>query len=221
MAWQPIQSPMRLPSESRSLWLATDAGHLHPALAGDLETDVAIVGAGLTGLVAAWLLTEAGRRVAVLEQGRIVSGETGHTTAHVTELVDTRYHVIERDFGYEGAQLVARSNHERDRPARAHVPDARDRVRLRARAGVSLLRTRDRHQLPAEGTRRRRPCGRARGVHAGGAAAVRDGRCAPRGTTGTISSPAVPARPRGAHRRAWRADLRADAHDGRHRRRAV
>ncbi len=112
MAWQPIQSPMRLPSESRSLWLATTPDTSYPALAGDLETDVAIVGAGLTGLVAAWLLTEAGRRVAVLEQGRIVSGETGHTTAHVTELVDTRYHVIERDFGYEGAQLVARSNHD-------------------------------------------------------------------------------------------------------------
>ena len=103
---------MSLPSESRSLWIATTPGTSYPALAGDLEVDVAIVGAGLTGLVAAWLLTDAGKRVAVLEQGRIVSGETGNTTAHVTELVDTRYHVIENDFGREGARLVARSNHE-------------------------------------------------------------------------------------------------------------
>ena len=103
---------MSLPPESRSLWIATTPETSYPALAGDLEVDVAIVGAGLTGLVAAWLLTEAGQRVAVLEQRRIVSGETGHTTAHVTELVDTRYHVIEHDFGHEGARLVARSNHE-------------------------------------------------------------------------------------------------------------
>jgi glycine/D-amino acid oxidase-like deaminating enzyme/nitrite reductase/ring-hydroxylating ferredoxin subunit len=103
---------MSLPSESRSLWIATTPETSYPPLAGDLEVDVAIVGAGLTGLVAAWLLTEAGKRVAVLEQGRIVSGETGHTTAHVTELVDTRYHVIEQDFGREGARLVAQSNHE-------------------------------------------------------------------------------------------------------------
>jgi len=103
---------MRLPAESRSLWLATTPETSYPALAGDLEVDVAIVGGGLTGLVAAWLLTEAGARVAVLEQGRIASGETGNTTAHITELVDTRYHVIERDFGREGARLVARSNHD-------------------------------------------------------------------------------------------------------------
>jgi glycine/D-amino acid oxidase-like deaminating enzyme/nitrite reductase/ring-hydroxylating ferredoxin subunit len=103
---------MRLPSESRSLWIATTPETSYPALAGELEVDVAIVGAGLTGLVAAWLLTSGGKRVAVLEQGRIVSGETGHTTAHVTELVDTRYQVIERDFGHDGARLVARSSHE-------------------------------------------------------------------------------------------------------------
>ena len=103
---------MRLPSESRSLWIATTPETSYPALAGDLEVDVGIVGAGLTGLVAAWLLTNAGRRVAVIEQGRIASGETGHTTAHLTELVDARYHVIERDFGREGARLVARSNHQ-------------------------------------------------------------------------------------------------------------
>jgi glycine/D-amino acid oxidase-like deaminating enzyme/nitrite reductase/ring-hydroxylating ferredoxin subunit len=103
---------MSLPYESRSLWIATTPETSYAALAGDLDVDVAIVGAGLTGLVAAWLLTEAGKQVAVLEQGRIVSGETGNTTAHVTELVDTRYHVIEHDFGREGARLVARSNHE-------------------------------------------------------------------------------------------------------------
>ena len=184
---------MRLPSESRSLWLATTPETSYPALAGDLEVDVAIVGAGLTGLVAAWLLTEAGKRVAVLEQGRIVSGETGHTTAHVTELVDTRYHVIERDFGREGAQPRGAIEPRRDRLDRAHVPDARDRVRLRARAGVSLHRARERHRLPAEGVRRRRPRGRARGVRAGGAAAVPDGRRAARGATGAVPPAAVPA----------------------------
>jgi glycine/D-amino acid oxidase-like deaminating enzyme/nitrite reductase/ring-hydroxylating ferredoxin subunit len=103
---------MRLPPESRSLWLATTPETSYSALAGDVEVDVTIVGGGLTGLVAAWLLTEAGTRVAVLEKGRIASGESGNTTAHITELVDTRYHVIERDFGRDGARLVARSNHD-------------------------------------------------------------------------------------------------------------
>ena len=103
---------MHLPPESRSLWIATTPATSYPALPADLEADVAIVGGGLTGLVAAWLLTDAGRRVVVLEQGHIADGETGNTTAHVTALVDTRYPVIERDFGREGARLVARSSQE-------------------------------------------------------------------------------------------------------------
>ena len=177
---------MRLPSESRSLWIATTPETSYPALAGDLEVDVAIVGAGLTGLVAAWLLTSAGKRVAVLEQGRIVSGETGHTTAHVTELVDTRYHVIERDFGREGARLVARSSHEAidwiertasalgiacgfERvPAYLYTERASDISFLRKEFGAA-----DRAGVPVELVRRR-------------AAAVPDRRRAPRRATGTV-----------------------------------
>ena len=64
---------MHLPPESRSLWIATTPATSYPALPGDLEADVAIVGGGLTGLVAAWLLTDAGRRVVVLEQGHIAA----------------------------------------------------------------------------------------------------------------------------------------------------
>jgi glycine/D-amino acid oxidase-like deaminating enzyme/nitrite reductase/ring-hydroxylating ferredoxin subunit len=103
---------MRLPDESESVWTSTTGDTHYPALETDLEVDVAVVGGGLTGLVAAWHLVEAGRRVAVVEERRIASGETGHTTAHLTALVDTRYSRIERSFGAEAARLVARSNLE-------------------------------------------------------------------------------------------------------------
>ena len=83
-----------------------------PALARDLEVDVAIVGAGITGLTAAVLLGRAGHRVAVLERDRIGSGETGHTTSHLTEAVDGRYHRIVRDFGVDGARLVGQSQRD-------------------------------------------------------------------------------------------------------------
>jgi glycine/D-amino acid oxidase-like deaminating enzyme/nitrite reductase/ring-hydroxylating ferredoxin subunit len=103
---------MKMPDESQSIWTATTPETDYPALETDLDVDVAIVGGGLTGLVAAWHLVDAGRRVAVIEQRRVAFGETGHTTAHLTALVDTRYSRIERSFGIDGARLVCQSSLE-------------------------------------------------------------------------------------------------------------
>lgn len=83
-----------------------------PLLETDLQADVVIVGAGITGLTAALELAEAGKRVAVLEAHTIGAGVTGHTSAHLTEAVDARYHEIESSFGREGARLVARSSRD-------------------------------------------------------------------------------------------------------------
>jgi glycine/D-amino acid oxidase-like deaminating enzyme/nitrite reductase/ring-hydroxylating ferredoxin subunit len=100
---------MKLSGKPHPLWLSRPGLPYQP-LSGDTETDVAIVGAGLTGLTAALRLIEAGRRVLVLERDRVGSGETGHTTAHLTEMVDARYAQVVQDFGEEGARLVGESS---------------------------------------------------------------------------------------------------------------
>jgi glycine/D-amino acid oxidase-like deaminating enzyme/nitrite reductase/ring-hydroxylating ferredoxin subunit len=56
--------------------------------------DIAVVGAGLTGLVTALLLAQAGRRVAVLEARSVGAVTTGHSTAKVTLLQATRLSTI-------------------------------------------------------------------------------------------------------------------------------
>ncbi|HET7768557.1 MAG TPA: FAD-dependent oxidoreductase [Chloroflexota bacterium] len=96
-----------------SLWLATapDEAQFAPQ-DGDLAVDVAIVGGGIAGLTAAALLKKEGRTVAVIEKDRIAGGETGHTTAHLTEVVDTRYRTLEQDFGEAEARLVAQSSRD-------------------------------------------------------------------------------------------------------------
>ncbi|HSN88436.1 MAG TPA: FAD-dependent oxidoreductase, partial [Thermoanaerobaculia bacterium] len=63
-----------------SLWLDTRETPVCSPLTGDAHVDVAVVGAGITGLTAARLLVEAGRTVAVLDQDRVGSGTTGRTT---------------------------------------------------------------------------------------------------------------------------------------------
>ena len=49
------------------LWSQNSEAETYAALSRDLETDVIIVGAGITGMSAALRLAEAGKRVVVLE----------------------------------------------------------------------------------------------------------------------------------------------------------
>ena len=78
-----------------SIWTIPPPTTRYPRVASDLEVDVAIVGGGLTGITAALLLADGGKRVAVLERGTIGSGVSGRSTAHVTEAADTRYAELE------------------------------------------------------------------------------------------------------------------------------
>lgn len=72
-----------------------------PALERDVEVDVAIVGGGLTGITAAYLLKQAGATVALLERNRCATADTGHTTAHLTMVTDLRLQHIVKKFGQE------------------------------------------------------------------------------------------------------------------------
>jgi glycine/D-amino acid oxidase-like deaminating enzyme/nitrite reductase/ring-hydroxylating ferredoxin subunit len=78
--------------------------------------DVAVVGAGITGLTAATLLKAAGKTVAVLDAQRVAEGVTGYTTAHLTEVIDASFGTLRSHFGEDGGRLAlqaARSALER------------------------------------------------------------------------------------------------------------
>lgn len=69
-----------------------------------------MIGAGIAGLTAALLLRRAGRAVVVLEARAIGAGETGNTTAHLTEVLDAGYGGLESKFGRDGARAAAESS---------------------------------------------------------------------------------------------------------------
>jgi glycine/D-amino acid oxidase-like deaminating enzyme/nitrite reductase/ring-hydroxylating ferredoxin subunit len=96
-----------MPNYKTSVWLPSTPHPRYPALDRDVEVDVAVIGGGVTGVTAARLLENAGRRVALIEARRIGKGETEKTTAHLTEALDTRYHALISKFGVEGASLAA------------------------------------------------------------------------------------------------------------------
>lgn len=112
--------------ESRSLWIDTTPSTDYPPLRGDLEADVAIVGAGITGITAAYLLAKAGKSVVLVDKGRIAMSETGHTTAHIVESTDADYGELIKAHGEDGA----RANTEATRAAIALMRSLVDELRI-------------------------------------------------------------------------------------------
>lgn len=93
-----------------SVWLDTVPETSYEPLSGNAPVDVAIIGAGITGITLAMLLKEAGKTVAVIDMARVGGGVTGRTTAHITEIVDGRYQTLISNFGEDGALQIAESS---------------------------------------------------------------------------------------------------------------
>ncbi|MCU7551984.1 FAD-dependent oxidoreductase [Chitinophagaceae bacterium LB-8] len=69
--------------DTTPVWKTNAQEIFFPSLANDITVDVAIVGGGITGITAAYLLSSAGKRVVVLESGKIANGSTGHSTGNL------------------------------------------------------------------------------------------------------------------------------------------
>ena len=101
---------VRHAAHTGSLWTAALEMPECQPLSEDLRVDVCVVGAGIAGLSVAYMLTRAGKTVAVLDDGTLASGESSMTTAHLTCVLDERYYNLEQIHGEEGARLAAESH---------------------------------------------------------------------------------------------------------------
>jgi len=94
-----------------SLWVKDAAGaRRYAPLEETIDTDVVILGAGITGVTVGRLLAHDGRRVVILEAGEVCAGATGYTTAKVTALHGLIYARLEQQFGGEAAAVYATAN---------------------------------------------------------------------------------------------------------------
>ena len=93
-----------------SYWQATEDGWSAEPLNNSIETDVCVIGGGIAGLTAAYLIGRAGKRVVVIDDGPIGGGETARTTAHLTWAIDDRFYRLAKWHGDEKARLAGESH---------------------------------------------------------------------------------------------------------------
>ena len=89
------------------MWLDTVDFPEYKTLVQDIETDICIVGAGITGITLAYKLQGSGLKVALIDSDKVLHGTTAYTTAKLT----TQHHIIYKDFvrdyGERNAKLYA------------------------------------------------------------------------------------------------------------------
>src|SRR2546430_449043 len=92
--------------KSVPFWIDSAPISTFPKLQSNINVDVLVVGAGITGITAAYLLKKAGSTVALIERERVASIDTGHTTAHLTYITDVELRQLVRNFGEDHAQAA-------------------------------------------------------------------------------------------------------------------
>ena len=97
---------------TKPIWQDMATTHRHGEQVSPVSVDVCIIGGGMTGLTAADILKRSGKTVAVIDLGQIGSGETGATSAHLTEVFDIDYRDLIGRFGLAGARLASQSARE-------------------------------------------------------------------------------------------------------------
>jgi glycine/D-amino acid oxidase-like deaminating enzyme/nitrite reductase/ring-hydroxylating ferredoxin subunit len=103
-------NPAESSGKNVTYWLDSVEPIKFEQLTANEKCDVVIIGAGISGLTVAYTLSKEGKKVIVLEDGNIASGESGRTSAHLTCALDDRYYEIESIFGEEGSKLAAQSH---------------------------------------------------------------------------------------------------------------
>lgn len=93
-----------------SLWSDTTELPSFPKLDRDINTDVLIIGGGITGILCAKLLRDADVDCVVVEKGKICGGVTKNTTAKITAQHGLIYSRLIEELGHAKAQMYLRAN---------------------------------------------------------------------------------------------------------------
>ncbi|MCD8502421.1 MAG: FAD-dependent oxidoreductase [Bacillaceae bacterium] len=100
----------KLPKFPEPYWRSHVEIPFFPSLQEDINSEVTIVGGGITGITTGYLLSLAGKKVTIIDAGRLFNGTTGHTTAKVTAQHGIIYEELIQHFGEERAKMYYVAN---------------------------------------------------------------------------------------------------------------
>lgn len=96
--------------ESHTIWSETQNVPLFSPLERNVEADVCVIGGGIAGLTTAYLLMKEGKKVCLLEDFEIGSGQSGRTTAQFSSALDDHYFELEKMYDESTIKLIADSH---------------------------------------------------------------------------------------------------------------
>ena len=97
---------------NNSYWVESTPKTNYPNISEDIDTDVLIIGGGITGIVTAYMLSNSNLKVSIVEADKMAMGVTANTTAKITSQHGLLYNYLLNSFGFDTAKLYLDSNED-------------------------------------------------------------------------------------------------------------
>lgn len=107
----------------KSLWQKYESSEEYSKVDKDMDTDILIIGAGLTGVTTAYNLIGDKNKVIVIDRGKCGDGVTARSTGKITYLQDLMYQKINEAYGFDAAKLYYESQKEATRIIKKNIKD--------------------------------------------------------------------------------------------------
>jgi glycine/D-amino acid oxidase-like deaminating enzyme/nitrite reductase/ring-hydroxylating ferredoxin subunit len=95
--------------DNQSVWQSFSLDTDFPELGEDITADIVIIGGGITGITAAQLLKESGKKVVVLESQKIGVSNTGNSTGNLYEVMGKELVEIRKKYPAKTVQMILNS----------------------------------------------------------------------------------------------------------------
>ncbi len=97
---------------SSSYWVKSTKKTDYPTISENMDTDVLIIGGGITGISTAYMLSKCGLNICLVDADRMAMGVTANTTAKITSQHGLLYDYLLNSFGFETAKGYLDSNED-------------------------------------------------------------------------------------------------------------